>query len=75
LKVPPGHLPPPGQCRVWLPNVPPGHQPAPQDCASASYSAPPGAWVITNQGDRYRVNVYDVQRPNVLQQVLYYLTR
>ena len=29
LGIPPGHYPPPGQCRVWLPGTPPGHQPAP----------------------------------------------
>ena len=28
LKIPPGHLPPPGECRVWLPDVPPGQQKA-----------------------------------------------
>ena len=30
--VPPGHLPPPGECRVWYPGVPPGHQPPPFKC-------------------------------------------
>jgi hypothetical protein len=34
-RVPPGHLPPPGQCRVWIDGVPPGHQPAVTDCATA----------------------------------------
>jgi hypothetical protein len=28
LKIPPGHLPPPGECRIWLPDVPPGQQKA-----------------------------------------------
>src|SRR5207249_9008254 len=27
LGVPPGHLPKPGECRVWIPRVPPGRQP------------------------------------------------
>ena len=34
-KVPPGHMPPAGQCRVWYDGVPPGHQPAPSSCAEA----------------------------------------
>jgi hypothetical protein len=31
-RIPPGHLPPPGECRVWYPGVPPGHQPPPFKC-------------------------------------------
>lgn len=34
-KVPKGHLPPPGMCRVWIDGVPPGHQPKPTSCAVA----------------------------------------
>ncbi|MBX3502521.1 MAG: hypothetical protein KF889_24005 [Alphaproteobacteria bacterium] len=30
--IPPGHLPPPGECRVWYPDRPAGHQPPPQRC-------------------------------------------
>lgn len=33
--VPPGHLPPPGSCRVWVDGVPPGRQSPPTDCATA----------------------------------------
>ena len=32
LRTPPGHLPPPGECRVWRPGVPAGHQPPPFKC-------------------------------------------
>ena len=32
VRVPPGHLPPPGLCRAWYPGRPPGHQPAPERC-------------------------------------------
>lgn len=38
-KVPPGHMPPAGQCRVWYDGVPPGHQPAPSSCAEAERMA------------------------------------
>lgn len=37
--IPPGHLPPPGSCRVWYEGRPPGHQPPPTDCASAERAA------------------------------------
>ena len=45
--VPPGHLPPAGLCRVWLPGVPPGHQPQPMRCNAAErYVARHGGQVI-----------------------------
>jgi hypothetical protein len=31
-RIPPGHLPPPGECRVWYPDRPAGHQPPPGRC-------------------------------------------
>ena len=34
-KIPQGHLPPRGMCRVWIDGVPPGRQPAPTTCANA----------------------------------------
>jgi hypothetical protein len=34
-KVPPGHLPPRGMCRVWIDGVPPGQQPGVTSCAQA----------------------------------------
>jgi hypothetical protein len=45
-KVPPGHRPPPGMCRVWIDGVPPGQQPAPTDCATAERTRPANARVI-----------------------------
>ena len=33
--IPPGQMPPPGQCRVWYDGVPPGRQPAPTNCNRA----------------------------------------
>lgn len=32
VDIPPGHYPPPGECRLWLPDRPPGHQPPPMRC-------------------------------------------
>ena len=32
VDIPPGHLPPPGKCRMWYPNQPPGQQPPPYRC-------------------------------------------
>jgi hypothetical protein len=31
-RIPDGHLPPPGECRVWYPDRPAGHQPPPVRC-------------------------------------------
>jgi hypothetical protein len=44
--IPPGHLPPPGSCRVWYPGTPPGHQPPPTSCRLAFRQVGPGGWVV-----------------------------
>lgn len=44
--IPPGHMPPPGQCRIWFPGTPPGQQPPPGDCWELERQVPPGAWLI-----------------------------
>jgi hypothetical protein len=46
VKIPPGHLPPPGQCRIWFPDRPPGHQPPPGPCHVLQYQVPPGAVLV-----------------------------
>lgn len=46
VHVPPGHLPPPGECRVWYPDRPPGHQPPPGPCHVLQYQVPPGAVLV-----------------------------
>lgn len=43
LKVPKGHRPPPGSCRIWYPNRPPGHQPPPTSC---NVKVPRGAMLV-----------------------------
>lgn len=45
-KIPPGHMPPPGQCRIWFPERPPGQQPPPGDCRSLRHHVPQGAMLI-----------------------------
>lgn len=45
--IPPGHLPPPGRCRVWYDDRPPGHQPPPMSCRRAErLAARTGGWVV-----------------------------
>ena len=44
--IPPGHLPPPGECRIWFPDRPPGQQPPPGNCGVLSRQVPPGARLI-----------------------------
>jgi hypothetical protein len=46
VKIPPGHLPPPGECRIWFPDRPPGHQPPPGDCRELSRRVPHGAVLV-----------------------------
>ncbi|KMQ52412.1 hypothetical protein CHISP_0679 [Chitinispirillum alkaliphilum] len=45
-KIPPGHMPPPGKCRIWCPDTPPGRQPPPGDCRELRRKVPAGAWLI-----------------------------
>lgn len=45
-RIPPGHMPPAGLCRIWIDGVPPGRQPAPTDCQTAVSTKPANARVI-----------------------------
>jgi hypothetical protein len=42
-RIPPGHRPPPGRCRVWFPDRPPGQQPPAGPC---DVQVPSGAFLI-----------------------------
>jgi hypothetical protein len=49
IRVPPGHYPPPGACRVWYPDRPPGHQPPPVRCDRLYGRSPYGAFILYNR--------------------------
>ena len=55
LGVPPGHLPPPGQCRIWIPGRPPGRQARARSCEGIAAAAPAGAWILYRPGTDRRV--------------------
>ena len=46
VRIPPGHMPPPGACRIWYPDLPPGQQPPPGACHELRHRVPPGAYLI-----------------------------
>lgn len=48
VRVPRGHYPPPGTCRVWYAGRPPGHQPRPVRCDRLYGRAPYGAFILYN---------------------------
>src|SRR6267378_3082119 len=71
LGIPPGHLPNPGECRIWIPGTPPGHQPKPKSrpCGGIAALAPAGSWVIYRPGDDRKVvhvRMVDQQRAGVV---------
>jgi hypothetical protein len=72
LGIPSGHLPPPGECKVWIPGRPAGQQGPPQSCQSAWHNAPLGAWIITHTGKRYQVNILSDSRPQIIIEVRFY---
>jgi hypothetical protein len=72
LGIPYGHLPPPGECKIWIPGLPAGQQGPPESCESAFFNAPLGAWVISRTENRYEVSVLSDSRPQVVIEVRYY---
>jgi len=46
VNVPPGHMPPPGKCRIWYKNRKAGNQPAPGNCNKLKNKVPAGAVLI-----------------------------
>ena len=71
LGVPPGHLPDPGECRVWIPGTPPGRQPKPKSrpCAGIATVAPAGSWIVYRPSDDKKVvhiREVDARRPGAV---------
>ena len=69
LGVPPGHLPPVGRCRVWLPGQPPGHQAPSRSCSDIEREAPEGSWILYRPAEDRKVvhvRVIDQRRPGVV---------
>ena len=69
LGIPPGHLPPPGQCRVWIPGDPPGHQAKARSCANIERTAPAGSWIVYRPSEDRKVvhvRVVDERRAGVV---------
>ena len=46
VHIPADHYPPPGACRVWLPELTPGQQDAPGACDDLERQVPPGAYLV-----------------------------
>lgn len=51
-RIPNGQLPPPGECRVWLPDRPAGQQPPPTSCRLAERQADRWGGRVVYGGDR-----------------------
>lgn len=69
LGIPPGHLPPPGRCRLWLPDTPPGRQPAARSCDGIGVRAPVGSMIVhrpTADKKVVRVRYVDADRAGVV---------
>ncbi len=49
-EIPAGHLPPPGECKIWCPNIPPGQQGPPGSCSVLDDQVPAGCCLINHDG-------------------------
>ena len=67
-RIPNGHLPPPGECRIWYPNRPAGQQAPPFKCGQSPGRVEPGGWLFSPgpQGQEIEVSVYDERRPGIV---------
>lgn len=65
LGIPPGHLPPEGGCRIWVPGTPPGRQRRAESCRGIERHAPAGSWIVyrpTRDKKLVHVRVVDDRR-------------
>jgi len=67
-RIPNGHLPPPGECRIWYPDRPAGQQPPPFKCGQGQARVEPGGWYMSpgSRPQEIEVAVYDDRRPGVV---------
>jgi hypothetical protein len=75
LGIPPGHLPPPGQCRVWIPGDPPGHQAPAGSCSELASQVPLNGWLVyrpSKSKKEVKVSVYDEKKPGVIVVIRFY---
>ncbi len=75
--IPPGHYPPPGECRVWYPGRPPGHQPPPRPCGELQGRVPRGAFILYNGGAwdlEYDWRSHERRRPGSVPRIILELT-
>jgi hypothetical protein len=75
LRVPPGHMPNVGQCRIWFPGRPPGRQPKAGSCAGLQRTAPAGSWILyrpTSDRKVVHARVIDPKRDGIVVSVRIY---
>jgi hypothetical protein len=75
LRIPPGQLPPAGNCRVWYPDRPPGQQPRAESCAKAEAAATGESWILYRPREDPRlvhVRILDPDQAGVILRVRVY---
>jgi hypothetical protein len=68
-------LPPPGECRVWVPGTTPGEQSAPGPCGSLQKKIPPGGWLLYRSEEKaaeVAVSVYRSKWPRRVSETRYF---
>ena len=75
LGIPPGEIPSPGECRLWMPDMPPAQQSAPGACSAVQKKVPAGAWVLhrsEEKSNEVAVNVYRSRWPWIVSETRYF---
>ena len=71
--IPHAHLPPTGQCRIWMPHEPPGQQSPPGSCETLAAEVPLGGWLIYRATpDSVGISAYSVDVADLVGDVRYY---